>query len=166
MAKWPENRKVIGSRIPRIDGGLKVSGKAKYSFDRNLPGMLHGKILRSPHAHARIKSLDLSSVEQMSGVRSTHIIKNVGAELHYGGDEILAVAAETEELARDALRAIRIEYEVLPHVASEEQARKVGGEYMKEPREREKGDVDKALAEAHATIEGTYGAGVVTHVCL
>ena len=88
MPSWPEKRKIIGTSVTRIDGPLKVSGKAKYSYDRNLPGLLHAKILRSPHAHARIKSLDLSPAEALPGVVVSHMIKQSGAELHYIGDAI------------------------------------------------------------------------------
>ena len=62
--------KVVGTRPVRHDGADKVTGLARYSADLNLPGMLHGKILRSPHAHARIKSIDTSKAEAMPGVRA------------------------------------------------------------------------------------------------
>ncbi|MGA1368162.1 MAG: hypothetical protein ACO394_06550, partial [Blastocatellia bacterium] len=67
--KWPEEgkRKYIGKRISRIDGPDKVSGKAKYTYDINRPGMLFGKVLRSPHAHAKIVSIDISVAEKMPG---------------------------------------------------------------------------------------------------
>lgn len=167
MPSWPEKRRLIGSSVTRIDGPLKVSGKAKYSYDRNLPGLLHGKILRSPHAHARIKSIDLSPAESIPGVVVSHMIKQSGAELHYVGDEICALAAETEEIARDAIRAISIEYEVLPHSASEAQAREMGGAWVKEPSTSESGgDIDTALAGAAVRTEGFYGAQVQCHTCL
>ncbi len=167
MPSWPEKRSIIGTSVTRVDGPLKVSGKAKYSYDRNLPGLLHGKILRSEHAHARIKSLDLSAAESLPGVVVTHMIKESGAELHYIGDEICAVAAETEEIARDAVRAISVEYEVLPHAASEDQAREMGGEWVKEPQVSDRGgDVERALAGAAVRTEGVYGANVQCHTCL
>ncbi len=166
MPAWPTERKVIGSSVRRMDGPLKVSGRAKYSYDRNLPGMLHAKIYRSPHAHARLKSMDLSAVEAMPGVRATHVIKDTGGELHYAGDEIVAIAAETEEVARDALRAVRAEFDVLPHVSSEAQGLEGGGEGVREGETEEAGDVAAALESAATTVEGFYGAPVVTHVCL
>lgn len=166
MPKWSENRAVIGSNVERIDGAFKVSGQAKYSYDRNLPGLLHAVILRSSHAHAKIASLDSSAAEAMSGVLATHRIKSAGAEVNYIGDEIVAVAAETEELARDAARAIKVEYEKLPHAASEAQAKQLGGDFVADPAVDEEGDVAEALSRAAVTIEGTYGAPVITHVCL
>jgi xanthine dehydrogenase YagR molybdenum-binding subunit len=160
--KWPEKRKVIGTNVPRLDGAVKVTGKAKYSFDRNLPGMLYGKILRSPHAHAKIVELDLKAAEAMPGVKASHVIKGAGAELKYGGDEIAALAAETEEQARDAIRAIKIKYEVLPFQWSEEQALKTAPE----PKTDEVGKVEDGFAKAEAVVEGSYSCPVITHVCL
>jgi xanthine dehydrogenase YagR molybdenum-binding subunit len=162
MPKWPEKRQIIGTAVERIDGAVKVTGKAKYSYDRNLPGLLHAKIFRSPHAHARIVSLDLGAAEAMPGVKATHVIKGPGSELHYAGDEIVAVAAETEELARDAARAIRVEYQTLPHVSTEDEALKAADK----PNVDESGDVNAAFAAAKTVIEGFYGAPVITHVCL
>ena len=160
--QWPAKRNLIGTSVPRLDGALKVTGKAKYAFDRNLPGLLHAKILRSPHAHAKIVELDLAAAEAMPGVKASHVVKNVGAELRYAGDEIVAVAAETEEQARDALRAVKIKYEVLAFEHSEEAAFKKGGT----PKVDEAGNVEEALSKADAVIEGTYSAPVITHVCL
>lgn len=160
--KWPQKRKVIGSSVPRLDGAVKVTGKAKYSFDRNLPAMLFAKILRSPHAHARLLEIDLAAAESMPGVRSTHLIKAVGAELKYGGDEIAAVAADSEEQARDACRAIRVKYEVLPFQWSEEEALKSAPE----PKTDEVGNVEEGLKKADAVVEGSYSCPVITHVCL
>src|SRR6185436_19147695 len=160
--QWPAKRNVIGTSVPRLDGPLKVTGKAKYSFDRNLPGMLHGKILRSPHAHAKIVEISIRAAEEMPGVKAVHVIKNAKDELRYAGDEIAAVAAETEEQARDALRAIKVQYEVLPFQWSEEESFKNGGQ----PKVDEQGNVDEALQKADGVIEGTYSCPVITHVCL
>src|SRR6185436_10301322 len=117
MAKWPEKRRLIGTSVPRLDGQLKVSGRAKYSYDINLPGLLHARMLRSPLAHAKIVSIDLGPAEGMEGVKAVHLIKKPGDELHYAGDEIAAVAATTEPIAKDAVRAIQVKYQKLDHVA-------------------------------------------------
>ena len=160
---WPDKRQIIGTSVRRLDGAAKVTGDAKYSYDRNLPGLLHAKILRSPHAHARITSMDLSPAETMKGVIATHIIKEPGQELHYQGDEIVAVAAETEELARDAVRAIKVKYQVLPHLAAEAD----GVDAVEKPRVTEEGEgLAEAFEAAEVVVEGFYGAPVVTHVCL
>src|SRR3954468_21966790 len=116
---WPTTRRLIGTRVQRLDGPDKATGRAKYSFDINRPRMLHARILRSPHAHATIKSIDTAAAEKTTGFRAVHIIKKVGAELYFAGDEILAVAADTEEHAEDCLRAIRVDYQVMPHQVKE-----------------------------------------------
>src|SRR5262245_33037685 len=139
MPKWPEQRQIIGTSVTRLDGHLKVSGKAKYSYDRNLPGLIHAKILRSPHAHAKIVSMDIDKVMTLPGVKAVHVIKEPGRELFYAGDEIAAVAAETEEQARDAVRELGtklIKYQVLPHISSEAQALEQQGAAVKKPNEQ------------------------------
>ncbi len=119
MANWPANPNLIGKRIPRLDGLLKASGKAKYPSDMRPQGTLFGVMLFSPYAHAKIKSIDISAAENMPGVKAAIAIAHEGTTLRYHGDDIAALAAETEEQARDAIRAIKVEYEVLPHVATE-----------------------------------------------
>src|SRR5438067_6137841 len=109
---WPTNRRVIGTKVQRLDGPEKATGRAKYSYDRNLQGMLHAKILRSPHAHARIKNIDTSAAEKTPGYRAMHAIAKPGAEPVFAGAEIVAVAADTEEHADDWPRASPEPYEV------------------------------------------------------
>ena len=106
--KWPETspRWRIGREIPRIDGHVKVSGKAEYTYDVDLFGMLYGKLVTCPHARARIVSIDTSAAERMDGVKAVRIIQNVGAEIQWAMDEVVSVAAETEEICRDAVRAV------------------------------------------------------------
>src|SRR5260370_3240820 len=121
---WPKERRLIGTKIQRIDGPDKATGHAKYSCDINRPGMLHAKILRSPYAHCKVTSIDTAAAEAMPGVKAVHIIAKPGTELYYVGDEIVALAADTEERLADALRAVKIEYEVLDHLVQEEDALK------------------------------------------
>src|SRR5438552_3139079 len=71
---WPTKRRLLGTKINRLDGPEKSTGRAKYSFDINRPGMLHGRILRCPHAHAKLKNLDLSTAEKMPGVKAIVVI--------------------------------------------------------------------------------------------
>ncbi len=98
---WPEakDRRLIGKRISRIDGHEKASGRARYSFDMNPPKLLFGKILRSPYAHAKIKSMDTSEAEKLSGVAAVIAMKHAGDEIQWAGDEIAAVAAERARIA-------------------------------------------------------------------
>ena len=118
---WPaaEQRSLIGKRISRVDAPLKVSGRAKYTYDVTRPGMLFGKILRSPHAKARIVSIDISAAEKMPGVKAVHIIQQPGSTIQWAGDEVVAVAAVDEPTAEDAVRAIKVEYQPLPHMVSD-----------------------------------------------
>lgn len=104
MASWPESPRLIGTNIPRLDGMAKASGKAKYPSDMRPEKMLFGVMLYSPHAHAKITSIDTSAAEKMPGVAAIVVIAKEGATLRYQGDDIAGVAAETEEQARDAVR--------------------------------------------------------------
>ena len=162
---WPEagQRKLIGKRISRLDGPVKVRGEAKYSYDINRPGMLHAKMLACPYAHAKIKAIDTSAAEKLPGVKAVRIIQAVGTEIQWAGDEIVAVAAVSEEIARDAVSKIKVEYEPLPHVVKEEDLTKVG-DCGKPAAEQRVGDPDGAFKDPEAVIsEGLYGATVIGH---
>ncbi|HET8674205.1 MAG TPA: xanthine dehydrogenase family protein molybdopterin-binding subunit, partial [Blastocatellia bacterium] len=115
--KWPEaeKRTHLGKPISRIDGADKVSGRAKYTYDLNRPGMLYGKVVRSKYAHSKIVSIDTSAAEKMAGVKAIHVIIEPGSETRWAGEEIVAVAAVDEPTAEDAARAITIKYEKLDH---------------------------------------------------
>src|SRR5277367_4060026 len=102
MASWPENPTLIGHRIPRLDGMAKATGGAKYPSDVRPEGTLFGVLLYSPHARAKIKSIDTAAAEKLPGVKAIHVAAKVGQELRFQGDLIAAAAAETEEQARDA----------------------------------------------------------------
>jgi len=165
--KWPEadKRNLIGKRISRIDGPQKVSGRAKYSFDINRPGMLFGKIVRCPHAHAKIKSIDTSAAEAMPGVKAVHVMQAPGTELFWAGASVVALAAVDEPTAEDAMRAVKVEYEVLPHLVVDNDPA-AAGEFARAANENKVGDPDKGFSEAELTVEGTYGVPVITHCCL
>jgi len=118
---WPDpaTRPLLGKSIDRVDGPSKSSGRAKYTYDYNPQGLLAGKILRCPYAHARITSIDTSAAEKMAGVKAVLVIQKPGTEIFWAGDEIVGLAAVDESTAEDALRAIKVEYEVLPHFVSD-----------------------------------------------
>lgn len=166
--KWPEEgkRQHLGKRISRLDGPVKVSGKAKYSYDINRPGMLFGKILRSPHAHAKVVSIDVSAAEKMPGVKAVKIINGPGFEIQWAGQELVAVAAVDEPTAEDALRAIKVQYEKLPHLVNEADLSKVPASNLRPASTNATGDVAKAFQEADVVVEGFYGNDVITHCCL
>ncbi len=141
--------KVIGTRPIRPDGTDKVTGRAKYGADYAFPGMLHGKLLRSPHAHARIKSINTAKALKLPGVKAIitaadlpalpenkteavgeaamnprHLALNVLAhgKVLYDGHAIAAVAATSPHIAEEALRLIEVDYELLPPVMTVERA--------------------------------------------
>lgn len=118
---WPdaEHRTLIGKRTTRVDSPVKVSGQAKYTYDVHRPGMLYGKVLRCPYAHAKVVSIDTSAAEKIPGVKAVHIVQGPGANIHWAGDEIVAVAAVDESAAEDAVRAIKVKYQQLPHLVSD-----------------------------------------------
>ena len=133
--------KVIGRGHARVDGYERVSGDARFTQDVYPTGMLHAAILRCPQAHAMVKSVDTSAAEGMPGVRAVLTSGSPGTDIpwphtpwlsdrpkqstlfdrhcRYAGDEVAAVAADTPQQAYDALKAIRVEYEVLPFVLDE-----------------------------------------------
>src|SRR5437868_3899323 len=95
--KWPEKRRLLGTKISRIDGPEKSTGRAKYTFDINLPGMLHAAILRCPHAHAKIIEIGVGAAEKAPGVKAVYLMAKAGEEILHPGTGVIALAAETEE---------------------------------------------------------------------
>ncbi len=167
---WPEaaERHLIGKPISRIDGPAKSSGRAKYTYDINRPGMLFGKVLRCPHAHAKVTSIDISEAKNLPGVKAVRVIQGEGKEILWGGDEIACVAAVSEEVAEDAIRRIKVQYEELPFLVNEEDLERAQSQgHTRAPSVQTKGDPDKAFADPDVVIsEGYYGAPVITHCCL
>ncbi len=90
---WPpaEKRSLIGKRITRIDGPRKSSGSAKYTYDVNRPGLLYGRMVTSPYAHAKVVSIDTSAAERMPGVKAVQIMFDAGKEVRWAGQEIVAI---------------------------------------------------------------------------
>ncbi|HYV39760.1 MAG TPA: xanthine dehydrogenase family protein molybdopterin-binding subunit [Gemmataceae bacterium] len=120
---WPQKRRLLGTKVPRLDGPEKATGRARYTYDINRPGMLHAKILRCPHAHARIQKIDTTAAQKMPGFRAIYNINvKPGQEIFYAGLEILAIACDTEEHCDDAIHAVRVDYEILPFKVREEDA--------------------------------------------
>ncbi len=119
--KWPEaaKRSLIGKRISRVDGPLKVCGQAKYTYDVHRPGMLFGKVVRSPYAHAKVTKIDTSAAEKLPGVKAIHIVQDVGSEIRWAGDDVVVVAAVDEPTATDGARLVQVEYEQLPHFVND-----------------------------------------------
>jgi xanthine dehydrogenase YagR molybdenum-binding subunit len=163
---WPkaEERHLIGQRVSRLDGPAKVTGAAKYTYDVNRPGLLHARVLRCPFAHAKVTRLDASAAQSLPGVRAVRIIQGEGSEIQWALDEVAVVAAVSEQIAEDALRAIVVEYEVLAHFVD---GRKLEAAPATKPGEEElAGDPEAALAAASVRSKGTYGLPLVAHNCL
>ena len=169
---WPEKPRLIGTRVSRLDGPLKVTGRAKYSYDITRPGMLYGRILRSPHAHARLKSIDAAAAEKAPGVKALILTIKPGDKVLYPGEEIGVLAAVTEQQAADALRMIKVEWEVLPALATVEQSMRPEAPHVFTPANtrrgtaQEDGNLDAGFAAAAHIVEGTYSTQVQTHTSL
>lgn len=116
IAPWQPDQQldVVGKRLPRLDAVAKVTGTAKYAQDQNPAGMIHGRILRSPHPNADIRSVDLSTAKAMPGVRAALTVPEVfeDSSARFAGAEIAAIAADTEQQADAAMRAIQVEYDI------------------------------------------------------
>ena len=112
--------RVVGKPVPRVDARDKVTGQAKYTRDVRLPGMLYGVIVRSPYAAAEIRSVDTSAAEKMPGVHAAYVLERHW--VRYQGHEIAAVAAETQQQAEDAARAIQIDFQPGPFAVTFAQA--------------------------------------------
>jgi xanthine dehydrogenase YagR molybdenum-binding subunit len=158
-------RKIIGKPFKRLDGPQKASGRAKYTSDLKMKDMLYAVYLTCPYAHARVTSIDTAAAEKMNGVKAVVVIAEAGKELQWHGQEVAALAATTEEVAREAVRNIKVEYEVLPHFVNEADLAKAGS-HGKAAGEKVTGDPDKAMQDAEAVSDGVYGIPVVTHACL
>ncbi len=169
---WPAEPTLVGKRIQRVDGPAKVTGQAKYSFDINRPGGLHGRILRSPHPHARIVAINLSVAEKAPGVKAVMAVLQPGAKVMFQGEEVAALAAATEEQADDALRLIEVQYEVLPHIATVALATRDGAPQvfkdgnLKAGDTEEAGDLEAGFKAAAHVVEASYATQVQTHVSL
>jgi 4-hydroxybenzoyl-CoA reductase subunit alpha len=182
---------IIGKSIAMIDAAGKTTGSGKYTDDLSLPGMLYGKILHSPHPHARIKSIDASRAERLDGVIAVVTGKDapnpfgilpVGHDEHalaldkvrYVGDNVACVAAVSEAIAEKALELIAVDYELLPAYFDPEESMKAETNLIhnNKPNNVEKdyhhvfGDPDKAFAEADYVAEGRFLANEVTHAAM
>jgi len=177
---WGPNdkHKLLNHRLTRVDGPLKVSGVARYTHDVHLPGMLYGRILRCPHAHAKLTKFDSAAALRIPGVKA--VVQSPVTEYRFAGAPVAAVAAVTPEIAQDALRAISVSYEVLGHTVQAEDAIKSNapkvlpddpkkpstGNLDEKEKRGEAQKVDAAFAEADAVVEAEYRSSRLHHSCL
>ncbi|HKT25337.1 MAG TPA: xanthine dehydrogenase family protein molybdopterin-binding subunit [Candidatus Sulfotelmatobacter sp.] len=170
--KWPaaDQRTVIGKSMNRVDGPVKSSGRAKYTYDLVRPNMLYAHGVKCPYAHAKVTKIDTSAAEKMPGVAGVVVINDVGKEIFWAGTDVVAVAAVDESTARDAVRAIKVEYEQLPHLVLDEKEPDLSeaekSEWYKVALKETSGDPTTAFQQAEVVHEGYYGTPVITHCCL
>ncbi len=185
----------VGKSVPRIDGQGMVTGQTKYAFDVSFPNMLVGKMIRSPHPHARIVHIDTTQAEKLPGVKAIitakdtynikfgsneyffpHTVDQMAFEaekVRYIGDEIGAVAANDEETANEAMRLIEVEYEELPAVFDMVEAMKPGAPQIHEAMNNiavilpvNFGNPDRALKESDHIREDIFYAPAAAHAAL
>ena len=180
---------LIGTRVPKLDAPGKVTGEARYVQDIELPGMLHAAILRTDRAHARILSIDTSAANELAGVHAVITAEDTpGVPLGHGRDnpplkgdrvrcirdELAAVAAETEAIAKAALELIKVEYEDLPAVFTPAAALAEGAPIIHEKHPNNipitydyaHGDVEQGEKESDFVVEDTFSLHFVTHCCM
>jgi 4-hydroxybenzoyl-CoA reductase subunit alpha len=182
---------VIGKSVPMTDSRAKVSGLGKYADDLSVSGMLYGRILHSPHAHARIRSIDTSRAEAYPGVKAVTTGKDaprpfgilpIGHDecvfavdkARYIGDNIAAVAATSPEASEAALELIRVDYEILPGWFDPEKSMQAETNWIHEdrPKNIEKdyhhvfGDPEAGFAMADFVVKERYFAGEVNHAAM
>lgn len=184
-----EEYSVIGKRVPRVDGKVKVTGEAKYAADYEMPGMLWCKMLRSPYAHAKIVNIDTSRANRLPGVEAICTGKDFGGwmwgwmpktrdeppvavdKVRYLGEAVAGVAAVDEETAEEATELIKVEYEELPGAFEPEEAMKEGSPQIHGHVKNniswefhmDFGDVEKAFRESDLVREERFETGRVTH---
>ena len=198
----------IGKPTERYDGPAKVMGKGRYTADVNLPGMLYARLVDATIPHGRILSIDTTAAEKLPGVRAVHVIEHVYgvAELRdpkleapsrypvirYAGQPIAGIAAVSQQIANDAAKLVKVQYDTLPFVVDRSEARADdspvvfpgpadaagsagGGGGPKDvpqkgnvhgPQRKTVGDIQKGFAEADVIVEGEYFTQVQTHSAL
>ena len=185
---------IVGNSVPRVDGAAKVTGNAKYVADLKIPGMIEGKFLRSPYAHARIRSIDSAEAEAMPGVVAVLTSKDLDDIGHYmgrgknnkdqpiiatnrvifAGQPVAAVAALDRATAEEALAKIHVDYQELPAVISVEEAMADGAPRLHDFAEKNicahhelvKGDVAKGFAEADVIVEDEFDFPMIYHYAM
>jgi nicotinate dehydrogenase large molybdopterin subunit len=176
----------IGRSVVKVDAVPKVTGKAVYADDLSFPNMLFARVLRSPYPSAKVLSIDFSEALRLSGVRTVLTARDIpGRNRHgervkdqsylaeerirYVGDAVAVVAADSDEIAWQALKKINVDYERLPEVFDPEEAMKPGAPLVHETgnilhhRKIRKGNVEEGFAEASIIVEKTFTSQIVEH---
>jgi xanthine dehydrogenase molybdenum-binding subunit len=184
-----EKDSLIGKSFPKTDAPERATGRAIYIHDFELPRMLHAAILRTDRVHARIVSIDTSAARQLPGVRAVITAKDIdnvpfghakdnpplkGDKVRCIRDEIAAVAAETAQIAREAVGLIRVEYEDLPPILTPQEALREGAPLIHEAKKSNvpftydysHGDLSAGEQDSDVVVEETYRLPYVAHCCL
>jgi CO/xanthine dehydrogenase Mo-binding subunit len=166
LDQWPQGpRTIVGRPHAKVDGRERATGKARYTADVQLPGMLHTAVLRSPYAHARLQRLDFTRALEAPGVRAAvgpDDVKSLSHEAGYFGAAVAAVCADTYAQARAALALVDAEWEQLEAVLDPDEAVR-RSQLIDEPKRSARGDFARAFAEADVTVEAEYSTQVVLH---
>ena len=177
--------KYVGQSVARVDGIEKVTGKAKFTGDLVIPGMLHGKILRSPYPHARILGIDSSRAEALPGVAAVLTAADISdphpyysgrpviaiEKVRYVGEPVAAVAATDRETAEEALALINVRYDELPAAVGLDAALAKDAPLIHEEAARntcshehvERGNADQGFAESDEIFEDTFTFPMIYH---
>jgi putative selenate reductase molybdopterin-binding subunit len=211
MVVAPPQTKVVNKPEVKVDAVKLAKGRAVFTDDMELPGMLYAALLTSPHAHARIRDIDTSAAERLPGVHAVLTYKNTARVMYasggqsypqpppfdqasldnkvrHHGDRVAVVAAESPEIAQEALRLIQVDYEVLPAVLDPEEAMQPGAPIVHDEPDAVKihdasrnivhhlharyNDVEAGFAAADYVFEGEYRthqvqqASIEPHVCI
>ena len=175
--------KVIGTRPIRHDGYDKVTGKALYGADFSMSGLLFGKILRSPHAHAKIINIDTSAVENLEGVKAVVTSKDLSQKnwtkekdaimakdkVLYKGHPIAGVAAINHHIAEEALKLIKVDYEILPAVLTAPEGLDSSAPLIDETKKNnisnhvkhELGNIEEGFKKSDIIVERTFDTATV-----
>jgi xanthine dehydrogenase YagR molybdenum-binding subunit len=168
LEQWPSGAgTIVGRPVERVDAPQRIRGEVLYTADLVLPGILHAAILRSSHAHARVKRIDFTRALAAPGVRAAvgpGEVEGLEAEGGYHGAPVAALAAETWAEALAALDLIDVEWESLEPLLDPGEAARRGGAFLHdEPSRYERGDLEAGLAEADVTVEAEYRTQTVLH---
>ncbi len=167
---WPAETKYISRDTRRVDGPVKVTGRARYASDIQAQGWLYGMIFRSKWPAARIARINLEKALKVPGIKAALTVQEGERTVRFYGEELAAVAGTTKQACLDALRAIEVEAKELPFVVHEDEARKPDSPRVwpeaanaSRPGARQEGDVERAFSECAAVVEGLYTTPVLLH---
>ncbi|MDZ4804377.1 MAG: xanthine dehydrogenase family protein molybdopterin-binding subunit [Candidatus Eisenbacteria bacterium] len=187
LRSWPAgSTSIVGAAVPRVDGADRAAGRATYTQDVQLSGMWHARVLRSPHAHARIRKINTRAALESPGVHGVLTHRNApkipwyldsflfDPHLRYAGEEVAAVLAESEAEAEAALRLIDVTYDVLPAVTDPEAALAKGAPKLRASGNLAggasgcyaRGSVEAGLDAADLRIESSFRTAGALHNAL